>query len=118
MTKQDPVLRTLSNVIQQGWPKAKSASPECVHLYFDLRDELTVQGELVFKGQQLVIPYSMRKQMMTMVHDSHIGIDGCLRRASECMYWPRMSTELKEFISKCDVCLSYRSEQTMEQNWG
>ena len=114
MTKQDPVLRTLSNVIQQGWPKAKSASPECVHLYFDLRDELTVQGELVFKGQQLVIPYSMRKQMMTMVHESHIGIDGCLRRARECMYWPRMSTELKEFISKCDVCLSYRSEQTKE----
>ena len=41
MTKQDPVLRTLSNVIQQGWPKAKSASPECVHLYFDLRDKVS-----------------------------------------------------------------------------
>ena len=52
--------------------------------------------------------------MMTMVHESHIGIDGCLRRARECMYWPRMSTELQEFISKCDVCLSYRSEQTKE----
>ena len=73
-----------------------------------------MQDDLVFKGNQLVIPYSLRRPMMEMVHDTHIGIDGCIRRARECMYWPRMSSELREFISKCDVCLSHQPEQTKE----
>ena len=25
------------------------------------------------------------------------------------MYWPRMSSELKEYISKCDICMAHRS---------
>ena len=29
---------------------------------------------------------------------THIGLEGCIRRAQETMYWPRMATELKEYI--------------------
>ena len=111
---QDHVSQALSSTIRQGWPDSKSEVTELVHPYFDIRDELTVQDELVFKGTQLVIPRPLRKKMMEVVHETHIGIDGCLRRARECMYWPRMSTELKEYISKCDICLSYRPEQSQE----
>ena len=35
------------------------------------------------------------------------------------MYWPRMATELKEYISKCDVCMTYRampSKESMQQH--
>ena len=85
---QDRALQALSSTIRLGWPASKSSLPEIVHPYFDVRDELTVQDELVFKGTQLVIPYALRKRMMEMVHDTHIGIDGCIRRARECMYWP------------------------------
>ena len=111
---EDVVLQALNKTVRRGWPESKSELPEIVHPYFDIREELTVQGELVFKGSQLVIPASLRKSMMNTVHESHIGIDGCLRRARECMYWPRMTTELKEYISKCDVCLAYRPAQTKE----
>lgn len=81
----------------------------------DVQGELTVQDELVFKGTQLVIPYCLRRQMMEMVHYAHIGIDRCIRRAWKSMYWPRMSTELREFMSKCNMCLAYRLQQTKEQ---
>ena len=46
--------------------------------------------------------------MMSVVHATHIGIEGCIRRACESMYWPRMTTELKDFITKCDICLAHR----------
>ena len=46
---------------------------------------------------------------MEVVHATHIGVEGCIRRARETMYWPRMSTELKEYISKCDICMSHRA---------
>ncbi len=114
VARQDPVSQALSSTIRQGWPNSKSEVAEIVHPYFDVRDELTVQDDLVFKGPQLVIPHSLRRKMMEVVHETHIGMEGCLRRARECMYWPRMCTELKEYISKCDICLSYRPEQSRE----
>ena len=30
------------------------------------------------------------------------------------MFWPRMSSELKEYISKCDLCMAHRSSQGKE----
>ena len=79
-----------------------------------MKDLLTAQNELVFKGERLVVPASLRKEFMATVHSSHIGIEGCIRRARDTLYWPRMATELREYVSKCDVFLSHRAEQTKE----
>ena len=73
-----PVMQALWETILQGWPESKSDVPECVHPYFDFRDELTIQDQLVFKGAQLVVPAALRKEMMAVVHASHIGIEGCI----------------------------------------
>ena len=51
---------------------------------------------------------------MEVTHASHIGIEACIRRARDSLYWPRMMTELKEYIAKCDVCLAHRSAQSKE----
>ena len=110
----DPVLQQLRATIKQGWPQTRSETPEPLRAYFDFRDELTVQNELVFKGERLVVPAALRKELMAMIHDSHIGIEGCIRRARESLYWPHMATELRNYISNCDICLSYRSAQTKE----
>ena len=40
----DPVLKQLHTVIQCGWPERKSDVPMCLRPYFDLREELVVQG--------------------------------------------------------------------------
>ena len=106
----DSVLQQQRAIILQGWPESKSGLPECLYIYFDHRDTLTTHDKLVFKGQLLVAPACLRKEMMTVVHSIHIGIDSCIRRARESLYWPRMSTELQEYISKCDICLA-------ERNW-
>ena len=109
MSADDPVLQVLREVIRHGWPESKSDVPESIHAYYDFRDELTVQDQLVFKGQLLVVPAAMRKEMMAVAHATHIGTEGCIRRARDSMYWPRMTTELKEYVSKCDICLAHRA---------
>ncbi len=111
---EDPIMSMLRDTVRKGWPATKSGIAESLYPYFDVRDELTLQDNLIFKGQQLVIPAAMRREMMSRAHASHIGIEGCIRRARETMYWPRMSSELKEFISKCDVCMAYRNTPTKE----
>ena len=57
-----------------------------------------------------MVPAAMCKEMMVLAHASHIGIEGCVRRARETMLF----SELKECVSKCDVCLSHRSTQGKE----
>ena len=111
---QDMALEELRRVIQIGWPSSKAGLPDAARPYFDFRDELTVQDKLVFKGLLVVVPAALRTEMMAKCHATHIGIEGCIRRARKSMYWPRMSSELKEYISKCDVCLAHQSSPPKE----
>ncbi|XP_044173493.1 uncharacterized protein K02A2.6-like [Acropora millepora] len=111
----DPVLQELRLMTQRGWPSNRSDVPQCLLPYFDIRDEKVVQGiMIVFKGHQLVVPAALRKEMMAATHSSHIGIEACIRRGRESLYWPRMTVELKEYIQHCGVCLTHRNEQGKE----
>ena len=51
-TEKDESLQALKAVIQQGWPEHKSALPPVVSPYFNMRDEMSVQDGLIFKGER------------------------------------------------------------------
>ena len=110
-SKNDAVLVQLRSMISNGWPEQRREVPEPLRVYFDFRDELVLQDVLVFKGQQLVVPSSMRKELISVAHASHIGMEGCLRRMRESLFWPCMTSEVREYISKCDTCMSFRNNQ-------
>ena len=90
VSAEDPVIQELRRVILQGWPETKSEVPEILHAYYDVRDELTVQDHLVFKGSR-VLPSPLRKEMMVLVHATHIGVEGCIELEIHCigLVWPQ-----------------------------
>ena len=112
--RDDYVLQQLKEVIQTGWPEEKQELPAVLAPYFSFRDELSIYDGLVFKGERLLLPRQMRPKMKERLHSSHIGVNGCLRRARECMYWPDMTAELKGYISQCDICSKYEVRQLRE----
>ena len=113
-TSSDEVLQQLKQVIQTGWPNEKNQLPAVLAPYFTYRDELGVYDGLVFKGERLLIPKQMRQKMKKRLHSSHIGINGCLRRARECLFWPGMTAEIKEYVSQCEACSNYETKQRKE----
>ena len=113
-TRLDETLKHLSDVIVNGWPETKNSLHTCLLPYFGYQDEFTIQDGLIFKGERVVIPSSLRKETKEAVHSSHIGVEGCLRRARECIFWPGMNSELKEYMSKCEICNKYKSSQQKE----
>ena len=52
--------------------------------------------------------------MLKRIHASDLCIDGCQWRARECLYWPRMSSEVKDYVQQFDVCRSTDSMQQKE----
>ena len=113
-TETDGEMVLLKTVIQTGWPDTKEEVPLCVQGYFHFRDELSVQDGLVLKGERLVVPKSMREEIKQKLHQSHLGIQGCLRRGREVVYWPGMNKDIEDFISTCSVCKTYQTDQQKE----
>ena len=113
-TERDEALQILKQVILQGWPEERKDLPEQAKPYFSTRDELTVQDGLIFRGQRVVIPQSLRQDMKQRIHSSHLGIGSCLRRAREALFWPGMSAEIKELITSCEICRNYETTPQKE----
>ena len=72
-TKEDDVMSVQIETILCGWPETKADLPIKLTPYFHTRDEYTVQDGLVFKGDRVVIPVSLRKEMKEAIHSSHIS---------------------------------------------
>ena len=77
--------------------------------YYDLRSAPVEDRGIVFLVERLVVPTSLRNEMLKQIHRSHIGMEGCLRRAREVLNWPFMNAKVKDFISK-----SYKPDQCRE----
>lgn len=52
-------MQSLIHVIKCGWPNKKQSLPEVVKPYYSIREELIVQDNLIFKGNQVVIPQEL-----------------------------------------------------------
>ena len=113
-TAEDNVLGELGQIIAKGWPNERQAVSPTIAPYFDDRDELSMQNGVIFKGERAVIPQILRKDILNRIHSSHIGMEGCLRRARESVYWPRMNAEVRDFIQKCETCRTFDSHQCKE----
>ena len=113
-TKEDTILSDLQRVILSGWPDSKGQVPPNAQEFWNYRDELTVAQGLIVKGQKIVVPSSLRGEMLEKLHEGHLGINKTIARARDVLFWPRMSVEITEKIKNCPVCLENRPSQQPE----
>ena len=76
-TTSDPDMQQLIAVIKEGWPDHRDSCPPAVKPFWNYRDELSVMEGLVFKGERIVIPVALRKDMLKRVHIGHMGMVKC-----------------------------------------
>jgi len=113
-TKVDTVSAKLAKYILDGWPVDKSqVDPEC-RPYWNDHDELTILNGILFKGQCIVIPASLKKDMLDKLHESHMGIVKTKQRARDIMYWPGINHDIENMISSCATCLTYQRQNQRE----
>ena len=110
----DQMLQVLRNMVLTGWPEHKHNTPICIHSYWNYRDEIVAQDEILYRGSRVIIPQSMRPSMLKKVHASHQGAEACIRRAKDVLFWPGMNGEITNMVSQCAACNEYQSRQQKE----
>ena len=103
-SNQDDEVQSLLHTILNGWPECKDETPENVQPYFALRDTLSCEDGLILKGERILIPKSLRKEILQQLHSAHLGLDSMLRRARATVFWLGMTTDIKQLAENCHEC--------------
>ena len=113
-TKKDEVLKKLRNLIEFGWPEHRKEVDQSVASYWDFKEYLTVRDDLLFKGDRLIVPESMKEDMLKTIHQGHFGSEACKRRAREVLFWLKMSQDIEAEVKTCEICNAHRNHQQKE----
>ena len=113
-TRRDVNLQTLMNVILEGWPSNKQETPLCTREYWAYRDELSAHNGLIFRGTRVIMPESLRSDMLRLAHRPHLGIENTLNVFRDIMYWPGLQKDVTQLLSSCPVCNELKPSQTKE----
>ena len=107
-------LQTLYKVIMNGWPEFRNDTPYEVCPFWDSCDQLVILDGIIYKGSCIIIPPSLRDDLLKLIHKSHLGMTKCKQRAREVMYWPNMNLDIEKTVKDCSSCAEYQNQQSAE----
>lgn len=113
-TLLDTQICTLIETISSGWPETIHECPDNIKPYWNFRDELSVIDNLAFKSQRLIIPASLRHDILSKIHTGHMGIEKCLNRARDIVFWPGISSDVSNLVKSCTICAERSNANTKE----
>lgn len=70
---EDEEYQQLLKIILEGFPKHRGNLPELCRRYWCVRQHLSVDDDLIVFGCRLLIPASMRREVLQKLHESHQG---------------------------------------------
>ena len=104
----------VGKLIKEGWPNHRYNVSAEAREYWNHRNELSEYDGILLKGTQIIIPLSMRNEMLIILHESHFEIEKTCNLEKDMMFWPGMNAQIKEYVSKCGICNEYKSSNQKE----
>lgn len=94
----DPEMSLLRKcVINENWTDIPEG-------YKSVRFELAVLGQLVLRGTRIVIPQSLRAQVINLAHEGHQGIVKSKQRLRTKVWWPGADKDIERKCKSCHGC--------------
>ena len=97
-TRKDPTIKLLMHYISTGWPCECRRLPQELHPYWNFREDLSVKDGLVTKSSRLLIPSTLKWKVMEQIHEGHQGMEKCMLKARESVFWPGISDDIWETV--------------------
>ena len=80
-TSKDVTLQHLKCIITYGWPVTQRECSKNLHMFWNYRDELSVENLMVFKGDRIVVPATLQHTILRHFHEAHMGREKMLLHA-------------------------------------
>ncbi|KXJ77544.1 hypothetical protein RP20_CCG007238 [Aedes albopictus] len=98
-TNTDGVLDTVKRCLRSGcWDK------EEIKPFLPFKNELGFVGELLVRGNKLVVPEGLRDRMLDIAHEGHPGESLMKRRLRDRVWWPGMDNDAVVRVKSCEGC--------------
>ena len=99
-TQRDPTLVKVYESTMKGWKNEQAPS---MPPFYSRKDELTVHQGCIMWGSRVVVPTKLRRQVLEVLHESHIGV---VKKALARSYilWPGIDREIEELARGCSGC--------------
>ena len=97
---EDETCREIRQYAEEGWPD-KSRLKGLAKLYWPHRGDLSITDDILLHRSRIVIPASLRSDILDKIHEGHLGITKCRELV---VWWPNISKQLAELVTHCREC--------------
>ena len=112
---QDAHLQQLKTFIIAGWPHTKDELHTDIRPYWPYRDKLVVIDGVILKGRHIIIPDSLKQQVLMQLHTNHMGIEKTKLLAHESVFWHNIKANIEAYIKLCATSLEFQQTQPKER---
>ena len=103
-TASDPDMYELLTIIESGFPDHRQDLSQPLREYHQYHDDLnTSDGVTLYKGR-IIIPPSLRHEVLFALHAAHQGVNSMLARAESSVFWPGITPAVNDMRARCDHC--------------
>ena len=115
--KNDNTLSAAFQHTKEGWPE--NCPDPSLLAYYRRRDELSLAENLLFWGQRVVVPTTLRSRVLDSLHSCHPGINKMKAIARLHCWWPDIDSDIELRVSTCDACQDNRTDPPKAEvlNW-
>uniref|UniRef100_A0A915DT16 RNA-directed DNA polymerase n=1 Tax=Ditylenchus dipsaci TaxID=166011 RepID=A0A915DT16_9BILA len=100
-TAKDSDLQQLKQHVLNGWPKKVDSA---LSSYFPKRSSISIVSGCLMANERVIIPKSLRSQVLTLLHEGHKGIVRMKSFAAQYVYWPKIDSEIEALVKGCSAC--------------
>ncbi|KAF0287543.1 uncharacterized protein FJT64_014051 [Amphibalanus amphitrite] len=110
----DECLDVIRGYLAGRWPRQRDVDPRATGFY-QVRDELSQLGPLLFRGERLVVPAALRERVLRNAHEGHQGETRTKQRLRAQFWWPRLDKEVRDLLRSCEVCTQHDGHVRQER---
>ena len=69
----------------------------------------------MLKGGHIIIPTSLKQQVLDQLHTNHMGIEKTKLLACKSVYLPNINAHIEKYIKSCATCLEFQQTRPKEK---
>ena len=78
--------------------------PPDLRVYYHLRNELSTSDCVALYKDRVIIPTSLRQDVLAALHSAHQGVSMMTARAEASVFWPGITADIQAARNDCEHC--------------